>query len=195
MPAELPAPSIEQEPLPYEARLDARPLAAIRGVVIHCTETPDLASARAIGEQVRYASGTGNSGHLYIDLDGRIVEFVRAGRIAHHVRGHNGDSLGIELVNRGRHPHWLRSDHQAMDEPYTAAQIGALRALLADLERRLPGLEWIAGHEDLDRQFVPAEDNPGIRVRRKRDPGPLFPWHEVLLGSRLQRRSAASAGD
>jgi N-acetylmuramoyl-L-alanine amidase len=75
-----------------------------------------------------------------------------------------------------------------MDTPYPAAQIAALRALLGELERRLPSLEWIAGHEDLDPESVPAEDDPALKVRRKRDPGPLFPWPEVLAGSRLQRR-------
>lgn len=192
--ADLPPPLIEPDPLPYEARLDSRPAGAIRGVVIHCTETPDLASARRIGEQARYPSGTGNSGHFYIDLDGRIVQYVAIERVAHHVRGHNADSIGIELVNLGRYPLWLHAGHQAMDTPYTEAQIVALRALLGELERRLPDLEWIAGHEDLDREQVPAEDDPGRNVPRKRDPGPMFPWTTVLEGSRLQRLPAALDG-
>ncbi len=181
-------PPIDVEPLPYEARLDARPLTAIRGVVIHCTETPDLASARRIGERAVYPSGTGNSGHFYIDLDGRILQYVAPERIAHHVRGHNADTLGIELVNRGRYPHWLHAEHQAMNTPYSEAQVSALRGLLADLERRLPDLQWIAGHEDLDREQVPAADQPEVQVARKRDPGPQFPWATVLEGSRLEWR-------
>ena len=188
--ADLPPPLIEPDPLPYEARLEARPPEAIRGLVIHCTETPDLDSARRIGETERYPSGTGNSGHFYIDLDGRILQYVGIERIAHHVRGHNAQSIGIELVNRGRFPHWLHAEHQAMEAAYSAAQIGALRALIGELERQLPSLEWIAGHEDLDREQVPAEDNPQRRVPRKRDPGPMFPWPAVLEGSRLQRIEA-----
>lgn len=185
---DLPPPLIEPVPLPYEAQLEARPISAIRGVVIHCTETPDLASARQMGEQARYPSGTGNSGHFYIDLDGRILQYVAIERVAHHVRGRNADSIGIELVNRGRYPLWLHAGHQAMEAPYTPAQIEALRALLGELERRLPELDWIAGHEDLDREWVPAEDDPGQRVPRKRDPGPMFPWQAVLAGSRLRRQ-------
>lgn len=184
-----PPPLIEIDPLPYEARLESRPLEAIRGVVIHCTETPDLASARQIGERTVYPSGTGNSGHFYIDLDGRILQYVAPERIAHHVRGRNADTLGIELVNRGRYPHWLHASHQDMLTPYTEPQIAALRALLAELEQRLPDLVWIAGHEDLDRETVPATDQPATRVARKRDPGPQFPWEAVLEGSRLARRS------
>jgi N-acetylmuramoyl-L-alanine amidase len=108
---------IESWPLPYEQRLDSRSVDAIEGVVIHCTETPDLAHARRLGEQVVYASGTGNSGHFYIDVDGRVLRFVDPTRVAHHVRGMNEHTVGIELVNRGRFPHWLHSGHQAMDAP------------------------------------------------------------------------------
>jgi len=182
------APVIEKHHLPYVPRLEKRPLAAIDLVVIHCTELPDLAAARDYGEKVLYPdSGTGNSGHWYIDRDGRIVEYVPPGRMAHHVRGHNRHSIGIELVNRGRWPHWLDSRHQDMDEPYPPEQIASLRELLAFLHSTLPALRRIAGHEELDTEEVPASDNPGVSVRRKRDPGPLFPWGEVLRGMGLER--------
>jgi len=182
------APRIEKDYLPYVPCLGVRPLTAIELVVIHCTELPDLATAREYGEKVHHLeSGTGNSGHWYIDRDGRIVEYVPPGRIAHHVRGHNRHSIGIELVNRGRWPHWLDSRHQEMDEPYPPAQIVSLRELVAFLYGTLPSLRWIAGHEELDTEEVPASDNPALRVRRKRDPGALFPWGEVLPGVGLVR--------
>ena len=47
-------------------------------------------------------------------------------------------------------------------------------------------LRHIAGHEDLDREQVPASDDPTLRVARKRDPGPLFPWARVLAKVPLQ---------
>src|SRR5262249_39197698 len=47
-------------PLPYAAKLAPRAPAAIDLVVVHCTELPDLATARVYGEHVLYASGTGN---------------------------------------------------------------------------------------------------------------------------------------
>lgn len=187
LPDSPPLPPIEIAPLPYEARLDARPRSAIEGVVIHCTETADLAEARRFGETVRYPSGTGNSGHFYIDVDGRVVQYVAVERIAHHVRGHNAASIGIELVNPGRHPHWYRSDHQAMTVPYSEAQIAALIGLLARLRGELPGLRWIAGHEDLDTERMPAEDDPAVLIARKTDPGPLFPWPRVEQASGLSR--------
>jgi len=187
------APRIDKDHLPYVSRLGVRPLSAITLVVIHCTELPDLASARAYGEQVLYPeSGTGNSGHWYIDRDGRIVEYVPPGRIAHHVRDQNRQTLGIELVNRGRWPDWLDSRQQQPTEPYPPAQIAALRALLQFLHASLPALSQIAGHEDLDTEQVPASDNPAVSVRRKRDPGPLFPWPQVLAGIGLERIRAGN---
>ena len=181
-------PAIRLHPLPYVEALQARDPATIDTVVIHCTELPDLATAREYGERVLYtASGTGNSGHYYIDRDGSIVEYVPPARIAHHTRGWNPRSIGIELVNTGRWPHWLDSRHQAMDEAYTDAQIEALIGLLNELHARIPSLAQVAGHEDLDLDEVEASDDPAVKVRRKRDPGPLFPWDAVLAQVGLRR--------
>ncbi|MGO4261773.1 N-acetylmuramoyl-L-alanine amidase [Lysobacter sp. TAB13] len=184
----MPPLNLTPAPLPYETRLQARDPASIDLVVIHCTELPDLATAREYGERVLYAeSGTGNSGHYYIDRDGSVLRYIGEERIAHHVRGYNPRSIGIELVNTGRYPHWLDSRHQAMNEDYTAAQIDALIALLNDLARRLPSLRLIAGHEDLDTTQVEADDDPGVLVQRKLDPGPWFPWARVLAACPLER--------
>jgi N-acetylmuramoyl-L-alanine amidase len=180
--------TVHVEPLPYETKLDARPLSQVDLVVLHCTELPDLAMAREYGERVVYPdSGTGNSGHFYIDRNGDCHRYIAPDRIAHHVRGYNPRSIGIELVNAGRNPHWLDSRHQAMEEAYPDPQIAALIELLQRLPADLPALRFIAGHEDLDTAMVPASDDPAILVSRKRDPGPLFPWQRVLQAIVLQR--------
>lgn len=185
MPLDLP---VHDWPLPYAGQLEERRIEDIDLVVIHCTELPDLATARAYGERVLYPeSGTGNSGHWYIDRDGAVLRFVPPERVAHHTRGYNPRSVGIELVNRGRYPDWLDSRRQAMDEPYSAAQIAALLALLRGLRDELPALRYVAGHEDLDTAEVPASDDPMRRVRRKRDPGPQFPWDVVERETGLTR--------
>ncbi len=168
---------IQEWPLPYVEQLSERKVEDIDLLVIHCTELPDLAMAREYGEKILYVdSGTGNSGHYYIERDGRIVQFVPIERVAHHIRGYNPGSVGIELVNRGRYPNWLDSQHQEMTEPYTAAQLEALEQLVRWLRDRLPKLRQIAGHEDLDTSTEPATDDPKVQVRRKRDPGVQFPW-------------------
>jgi N-acetylmuramoyl-L-alanine amidase len=189
LPPQLP---IKPEPLPYVQFLPVRDLAQIDLVVMHCTELPNMAMAREYGERVLYPSGTGNSGHFYIDRDGSIHSYVDAGRIANHTRGYNPRSIGIEMVNIGRFPDWLDSRHQAMNEPYTEAQIEALIGLLQALKQQLPNLRHIAGHENLDTELVPASDDAGRQVFRKRDPGPLFPWSRVLAASGLSPLSGDS---
>jgi N-acetylmuramoyl-L-alanine amidase len=183
--------TIHDQPLPYIAQLPERHADAVELVVIHCTELPDLAMARQYGEKALYDSGTGHSGHYYIDRDGTIHRYVPGTRVASHVRGHNPNSIGIELVNLGRYPHWWDSQHQQMTEPYPAEQINALRALLVQLRREFPNLQQIAGHEDLDAAMMPASDDPAIEIHRKLDPGPQFPWAEVLDGIGLTRLTVA----
>ncbi|WP_460833334.1 N-acetylmuramoyl-L-alanine amidase [Lysobacter humi (ex Lee et al. 2017)] len=191
---DLPPLPVHVDPLPYASRLDPRPAAQVDLVIVHCTEVPDLAMARSYGEKVLYAgSGTGNSGHFYIDRDGSLHQYVPVERVANHTRGYNPRSIGIELVNTGRYPHWYDSRHQAMDEPYTPAQIDTLIALLRRLAAEYPSLHWVTGHEDLDTTMVEASDDPARQVHRKRDPGPLFPWDHVLANVPLQRLNAAPA--
>lgn len=172
-------PIIEQL-LPYEQLLEPRTDNQIDLVVIHCTELPDLATARQYGEIEHYPNGTGNSGHFYIDRDGAVYRYVNPGRIANHTRGFNPRSIGIEIVNTGRYPDWFNSQQQQMLEPYSEAQIDAVIALLIQLKSQYSQLVWISGHEDLDIAQVPASDNPDTLVYRKRDPGPQFPWPRVL---------------
>jgi N-acetylmuramoyl-L-alanine amidase len=173
--------NIVDELLPYCQRLQKRDRESINLVVIHCTELPDIKMAREYGERIIYADrGTGVSGHYYIDRDGAIVRYVPEDRIANHVIGHNEHSIGIELVNSGRYPKWFHSTSQFPNEPYRPEQIDSLKELLKDLRERNPNLKNIAGHSDLDITMMPAEDDPNIMIRRKIDPGPQFPWDEIL---------------
>ena len=180
--------AIHDWPLPYETRLAARASTAIDLVVIHCTELPDMRLAREYGERIVHAgTQTGNSGHYYIDRDGRTTRFVADTRVAHHTFQYNPRSIGIELVNLGRYPNWNDSRHQNFTEPYTQAQIDALLALLGRLRGEHANLRWIAGHDVLDRRTEPAHDDPTVTLHRRLDPGPLFPWSPVLDSSGLER--------
>lgn len=186
----MPADRIRTDLLPYAERLEARDPATIARVVIHATELPDLATAREYGERIHYpASRTGNSGHFYIDRDGRIERWVPIDRVAHHVAGHNANTIGIELVHIGRYPDWLDSRRQSWDTAYPDAQIDALIELLKALQAELPGPLDLAGHDQLDQRRVASDDDPSITVRRKLDPGPTFPWRRVTEGSGLPRLS------
>lgn len=172
-------------PLPYQALLEKRTSQEIELLVIHCTELPDLATAREYGERILYPSGTGNSGHYYIDSGGEIHCWVSPEFIAHHVAGHNQNSIGIELVNTGRFPNWFHSQQQTPKESYPQVQIKALTTLINQLCLQYPNLKHIVGHEDLDQRTVTASDNPNKQVQRKIDPGPLFPWDTVMQNTTL----------
>jgi len=182
-----PSPSLILEPLPYVSRLEKRPLSQVDLVVIHCTELPDMTMAREYGERVLYEAGTGASGHYYIDRDGSTYEYVTPEHVANHTRGYNPRSIGIELVNIGRYPDWYGSQNQVLTEPYTDSQILVLKKLLRQLQTDCPNLQFIAGHEDLDTATVVASDDPEKQVFRKRDPGPLFPWNDILDAVELKR--------
>ncbi|MDZ4728390.1 MAG: N-acetylmuramoyl-L-alanine amidase [Xanthomonadales bacterium] len=198
--------NITLRPLPYQRLLPTRPLSRIDLLVIHCTELPDLATAREYGERRLYSvnapgnvsgknsgknsgmsRGTGNSGHFYIDRDGSIEQWVDPQHIAHHVRGYNPRSVGIELVNRGRFPDWFHSDRQQMTESYPERQMDALLQLIRWLREDLPALRQICGHAELDQEHITAADNPAVQISRKLDPGPLFPWPHVMAACGLQR--------
>ena len=163
-------------------------------LVIHCTELPDLAMAREYGERIHYQqSGTGNSGHFYVDRDGSMEQWVPPERIAHHVRGLNAGSLGVELVHRGRYPDWFDSRRQEDFDPYPQRQIEALKTLILWLETEIPSLRRIAGHEDLDRERVTASYDEDRTVPRKSDPGPTFPWEQIMKNTKLTRVTAVAA--
>ena len=82
----------------------------------------------------------------------------------------NDSSIGIEIVNRGRH----ESPRGQVWAGYGADQIDALIVLLRDLVSRYDiQPQNVVGHADV---------SPG----RKIDPGPAFPWkrlHEAGIGA------------
>ena len=178
-------PKLLEKLLPYNQLLEKRSVDDIKLIVIHCTELPSLISAREYGEKIHYKSGTGNSGHYYIDKDGKVYQWVENNRIAHHVKGHNKNSIGIEIDNLGRYPNWHRSSSQVMQEKYTKEQINGLVILINKLQKQLPHLQYITGHEDLDKRLIPSENDPELFIRRKMDPGPLFPWEQVMKQTTL----------
>jgi N-acetylmuramoyl-L-alanine amidase len=174
-------PEIIEQLLPYNERLEQRNTADLDLIVLHCTELPTLEIARQFGERiVLQETKTGLSGHYYIDRDGRVYRYVSDDRTARHVIGFNAGSIGIEIVNLGRYPNWFHSNHQTCTEPYTPDQIESIRKLLRLLKIRYPQIRTIARHSDLDTNWIPAEDDPTVHIRRKVDPGPLFPWENLV---------------
>ena len=73
----MPRPAIHLQPLPYVDALAARDPAAIDTVVLHCTELPDLATARAYGERVHYVP-VNSCLQLLPTLDGKSLKTVES---------------------------------------------------------------------------------------------------------------------
>lgn len=170
---------IKKNLLPYGEDLEHRSLSDITTVVFHCTELPTIEMTLEYALKEKYESGTGDSGHYYLDRDGTVWQYVELDRTAHHVRDRNHDTVGVEIVNTGRYPDWHHLDHQQMTEPYTEKQYKSCEELLARLMAVLPSLREVTRHSDLDGEWVPSTDCPELMVRRKVDPGPLFDWGRI----------------
>lgn len=135
-------------------------------IVIHATNMPDAAAARA-----RLCDPAAEvSCHWLIAEDGATEQLVDEGRRAWHAgagswRGEadvNSRSIGVELAS-------------PMDRPFPEPQMAALEALLAQVMARWGiGPEGVIAHSDMA---------PG----RKDDPGPRFDW------ARLARQGLAVA--
>ena len=130
-------------------------------IVLHYTGMPTCAEARdRLCDPVHEVSC-----HWLLDADGRAEQLVEETRRAWHagagewggVADVNSASIGIEVQNPGR-------------EPFAAAQMTALEALLAGIM-----LRW---------QIAPSGviAHSDMAPTRKSDPGPHFDWRRLALG-------------
>jgi N-acetyl-anhydromuramyl-L-alanine amidase AmpD len=104
--------------------------------------------------------------HYMIDRDGAVRASVPEDEVAHHVLTHSGRSIAIELVNDG--------DGR---DPFPAAQIDALVALLRDIVRRRGiARAGIVRHSDVDHSTMSCAP----QRRRKVDPGDALAFAQVL---------------
>ncbi len=110
----------------------------------------------------------GVSIHYIVGRDGEVAKSVPEYEVARHTRDNNEHSIGIELINA--------SDGV---EPFPEPQIEALARLIQAARARwsIP-LAEVKGHDVIDQSTFQC----GSRmVRRKQDPGPLFPWDRFRM--------------
>ena len=150
-------------------------------IVIHATGGPGCRDGRlwhapggSLESNLRHFAANPDIGYHYlIGRDGQTVAGVPESRIAHHARGHNRHSIGIELVNDG-----------TGRDPFPEAQIQSLLELLQRLTRAHGlGPEQIKGHGQIDERTFECG---GRRYKLKIDPGGEypgslgnFPWERV----------------
>ena len=177
---------------------DAAAIAFVpRLVVVHFTAQPTLAETLATfapvtidaGRELVASQGGLNVGIQYVvDRDGTIYGLYPETAIARHVIGLNHVAIGIENVGAAD------LGGPADQAPLTPAQLAANVALITDLARRHPTIEFVIGHHeyrDVERPGHPAaalfhEEVAGYRTE-KVDPGPRF--------MRRLRRALRAAAD
>lgn len=107
--------------------------------------------------------------HYVIGRDGAVAAGIPESMAASHAVGWNQRSIGIELVNNG----------DGVD-PFPAAQLAALRALVQEIRGRHRAVapERVLRHSDVDHTNFPAamHGEACTAFRRKLDPGDAFPW-------------------
>ena len=138
----------------------------IKYLIIHYTGMKNQASAvQRLQSRVAKVSS-----HYLISKKGKIYQLVRDENVAWHAGKSrwekdinlNSKSFGIELVNNGK-------------EIFPKNQIKSLCKLLIDLKKKHKiNTKYILGHED-------------IAPKRKKDPGPKFPW-STLADLKLSKK-------
>ena len=138
----------------------------IKYIIIHYTGMKNQFSAiKRLQSKVAKVSC-----HYLISKKGKVYQLVKDQDIAWHAGKSrwgadvnlNSKSIGIELVNNG-------------NESFPSMQINALLELLAILIKKYNiHSKYVLGHED-------------IAPKRKKDPGPRFPWIR-LYQSKLSKK-------
>ena len=119
------------------------------------------------------------SSHYLVDTDGTIYRLVPEEKRAWHAglsawRGYtmlNGNSIGIEIVNRG--------DRLGEWQEFPKAQMDAVVELV----------RWIVKRHDIRPERVIGHSD--IAPQRRVDPGPRFPWQRLVAEGLVQWPDAA----
>ena len=147
---EHPSPNFDERTLPVSI------------IVLHYTGMQDAASAieRLADPEFKV------SAHYVVDEDGQVTRMVAEDKRARHagvshwrgITDVNSASIGIEIVNPG---------HDWGYRPFPEEQMESVIRLVSDIKERYGVTRGnVVGHSDV----APA---------RKRDPGELFPWHQL----------------
>jgi len=173
------------------------------GIVIHYTAAQDpliTAEWMAVNDQVQASAHyyLGRPGEPNVCAVPHSKIAYHAGYGDYYGANPNLLTIGIELANWGylkqKRDHYVtwaerkyegatpqKCDHYKIPnqpgyvywEPYQEAQINNLINLIRALMDEYPQIQYIAGHNDLD--------------RRKHDPGPVFDWARILETTGLTR--------
>lgn len=106
------------------------------------------------------------SAHLVIGPDGKKYKCRDYNRIAWHAKGHNTNSIGIEVCVKGVFMAYQPFLDAMKEDWITNMQYGVLVGECIDIIKEYPITE-VVRHSDID-------------PKRKQDPGEGFPWDKFL---------------
>ena len=111
-------------------------------LTIHCAATPEGRDTKAKEISAWDTARFGQvSYHYVIELDGTVVQTLPEDRLGAHVGGHNSGNLGVCYVGG------MDARNARPKDTRTSAQLTAMAKLVADIERRHPGVV-VRGHRD-----------------------------------------------
>jgi N-acetylmuramoyl-L-alanine amidase len=143
-------------------------------LVLHYTEEDWATSLRLLDVAKANGGGMVSAHYLVRDEPVKVYQLVDENRRAWQAgasywqgsQNINSASIGIEIVNLGD-KNLATGERKGQYMPYPPAQIDAVVALVKDIvARHHIKPDRVVGHLDI------APD-------RRRDPGPLFPWHRL----------------
>lgn len=167
--------AVVQVPLPRMC-YSQREMKKVRGAIIHFMSGVSLSETAPFGLDllVSIFKQYKVSAHYLITRQGTIIGLVQESNIAYHAGRSrmngldrcNNFTIGIELVGM-------------KGLAYEPVQIEVLKNFLADLSVKYGfGPEWVQGHDVVRRNW--NREYPEKRGSKKYDPGPLFPWDDVI---------------
>jgi N-acetylmuramoyl-L-alanine amidase len=158
----------------------------IREIIVHCTATrPEWWATRSLAQKIAEVRvwhvrdrGWKDIGyHFLIDRDGKTGEGRPLGEVGAHVQGRNTGTIGIALF--GGHGS-AKTDKFA--DHFTREQDAALRALIADLQRRF-GPVPVTGHNQYAAKACPGFDAPAwFGAKTPDQPEPKRGLADLLAG-------------
>lgn len=130
-------------------------------------QNPDTIVIHAMGEYINgvhasdFLSSIKLSAHYLIELDGVITKLVPTDRKAYHAKGHNTNTIGIEVLVEGDHNY--ETFIEAIKSDYVKPkQMEVLINLVNAIDGYWP-IQRVVRHSDIDPE-------------RKEDPGTGFDW-------------------
>ncbi len=151
---------------------DRKSVVPVDAIVIHTTEVSFQGTLN-----IFQSTSSQVSAHFVVDTNGHIVQMVDTSRRAWHATYYNTRSVGIEMVGYANNP-----------ATWNSSNLAALMDLLAwlvtayDIPLVHPGGDAY-DFPDSTYNETGLVAHGQVQPWNRTDPGPFFPWDQVLVGT------------